>query len=142
MLAETSPWDSRVDNSTWIATLATELMCTSEAMSVPLLEFGNEGASFVWEPQRRHLLRNELDAAFFHLYGVERGDVAYIMDTFPIVRRKDEQEYGEYRTKRLILEVYDAMSKAIATGEPYQTILDPPPGEGPRHPERTRHNGH
>ncbi|MGH2749585.1 MAG: hypothetical protein ACRDK3_01720 [Actinomycetota bacterium] len=111
-------------------------------MSVPLLEFGNEGASFVWEPQRRHLLRNELDAAFFHLYGVERGDVAYIMDTFPIVRRKDEQEYGEYRTKRLILEVYDAMSKAIATGEPYQTILDPPPGEGPRHPERTRHNGH
>ncbi|MGH2820778.1 MAG: hypothetical protein ACRDJ5_09000, partial [Actinomycetota bacterium] len=85
---------------------------------------------------RRDRLRAELDAAFFHLYGVDRGDVDYILDTFPIVRRKDEQRYGEYRTKRLILEVYDAMAKAIDTGEPYETILHPPPGQGPRHPMR------
>ena len=38
-----------------------------------------------------------------------RDAVAYIMDTFSIVRRKDEENHGEYRTKRLILEVYDAM---------------------------------
>ena len=31
----------------------------------------------------------ELDAAFFHLYGIERDDVDYIMETFPIVKRKD-----------------------------------------------------
>ena len=29
--------------------------------------------------------------------------------TFPIVRRKDEEKYGEYRTKRMILENYDAL---------------------------------
>jgi hypothetical protein len=40
------------------------------------------------------------------------------MDTFPIVKRKDEAEYGEYRTKRLILAAYDAMSEAEATGIP------------------------
>jgi hypothetical protein len=34
------------------------------------------------------------------------------MDTFPIVRRKDEAEYGEYRTKRVILEIYDEMAEA------------------------------
>jgi hypothetical protein len=28
------------------------------------------------------------------------------------------------------------MSEAIRTGEPYQTVLDPPPGHGPRHPAR------
>jgi len=58
-----------------------------------------------------------------------RDAVAYIMDTFPIVRRKDEEKYnGDYRTKRVILEIYDAMQEAIRTGQPYQTRLDPPPG--------------
>jgi hypothetical protein len=55
-----------------------------------------------------------------------RHAVDYILDTFPIVRGKDEKEYGEYRTKRTILEIYDEMQKAIATGEPYQSRLDPP----------------
>ncbi len=51
----------------------------------------------------------------------------YIMDTSPIVRRKDEKKYdGDYRTKRVILEIYDAMQEAIRTGHPYQTRLDPP----------------
>lgn len=57
-----------------------------------------------------------------------RDAIDYIMDTFPIVRRKDEEQYGEYRTKRVILEIYDAMQRAIRTGQPYQTLLDPPPG--------------
>jgi hypothetical protein len=51
------------------------------------------------------------------------------MDTFPIVRRKDEEKHGEYRTKRVILEIYDAMQDAIHTGQPYQTRLDPPPAD-------------
>ena len=33
-------------------------------------------------------MRAELDAAFFHLYGIERDDVDYIMETFPIVKRR------------------------------------------------------
>lgn len=49
------------------------------------------------------------------------------METFPIVKRKDEQQYGEYRTKRVILECYGVMTETIKTGRPYQTILDPPP---------------
>jgi len=58
-----------------------------------------------------------------------RDAVAYLLDTFPIVRRKDEQKHdGDYRTKRVILEIYDAMQRSIRTGHPYQTRLDPPPG--------------
>ncbi len=66
-----------------------------------------------------------------------RNAVAYIMDTFPIVRDKDEEKYGEYRTKSVILEIYDEMAEAIRTGKPYQTHLDPPPAD-PRccHPPR------
>lgn len=69
----------------------------------------------------RSTLRAELDAAFFHLYGIERDDVDYIMDTFPIVKRKDEAEFGEYRTKSLVLAIYDAMAQAQASGQPYQS---------------------
>ncbi|WP_416673603.1 hypothetical protein [Egbenema bharatensis] len=51
----------------------------------------------------------------------------HIPQTFPIVKRKDEQKHGHYRTKDKILEIYDAMSEAMKTGKPYQTLLDPPP---------------
>jgi hypothetical protein len=59
------------------------------------------------------------------LYGLARDDVDYIMETFPIVKRKDEAAHGEYRTKRVILEIYDAMQRAVESGQPYQTLLDP-----------------
>jgi hypothetical protein len=51
------------------------------------------------------------------------------METFPIVKRKDEAAHGEYRTKRVMLEIYDQMASAAETGQPYQTLLDPPPAE-------------
>ena len=79
------------------------------------------------------MIRAELDAAFFHLYGIGRNDVDYVMETFTLVKRKEQQRYGTYRTKELIVEIYDAMTEAARTGKPYQTILDPPPGRGPRH---------
>jgi hypothetical protein len=81
-------------------------------------------------------MRAELDAAFFHLYGIERADVDYIMETFPVVKRRDIERYSSFRTKELILQVYDAMAEAERSGRRYETILDPPPGHGPRHPAR------
>ena len=73
-----------------------------------LQDLGYEGAPFLWDDERRFLLRCELDAAFFHMYGMEREEVNYIMDTFPGVEREDNvAAHGEYRTKRVILEVYD-----------------------------------
>lgn len=84
---------------------------------------------FRWDQERRFLIRCELDAAFFHLYGISRGDADYVLDTFPIVKRKDEERFGEYRTKRVILEIYDEMARAQQSGKPYQTRLDPPPGD-------------
>ena len=115
-----------------------------------------DGPPFRWDEARRFLLRCELDAAFFHLYlpanpdgswkkaeaetdaelaaltkafPTPRHAVDYIMDTFPIVKRKDETAHGEYRTKRVILEIYDDLQQAMATGQPYQTRLDPPPAD-------------
>lgn len=57
-----------------------------------------------------------------------RHAVEYIMETFPIVKRKDEKEYGQYRTKRRILEIYDQMTHCPATNTEYRSTLNPPPG--------------
>ncbi len=65
---------------------------------------------FVWDEDRRFLMRCELDALYFHLYGIARDDVDYVLETFPIVKRKDEAAHGEYLTKRIILEMYDQMA--------------------------------
>jgi hypothetical protein len=92
-------------------------------------DLGYDAPPFLWDINRRFLICCELDAAFFPLYNITREDVDYIMDTFPIVKRKDEEKHGEYRTKRVILEIYEEMAKAIQTGQPYQTSLDPPPGD-------------
>ena len=53
------------------------------------------------------------------------------------IKRKDEAAHGEYRTKRVILEIYDEMERAKETGRPYQTLLDPPPSD-PRVAHRPR----
>lgn len=111
-----------------------ELTYTAQDMTPFARDFGDTGSPFVWDEERRALLRAELDTLFFRLYGIDRDDVDYIMEMFPVVKRRDMAKHNEYRTKRLILEIYDRMAEADRTGEPYQTILDPPPGEGPRHP--------
>ncbi len=104
-------------------------------------DLDHRGPPFVWDEDRRVLLRAELDALMFRLYSIERDDIDYILDTFPIVKRKDEAAHGEYRTKRLILERFDAMAAAEAAGEEYQTVLDPPPADPSLcHPESTRPN--
>ncbi len=45
------------------------------------------------------------------------------------IGRKDEQKYGEYRTKRVILEIYDEMKRAMEMGEVYRTRLEPGLGD-------------
>jgi hypothetical protein len=106
-----------------------ELTFTADDLAGFAADLGYAGPAFRWDSGRRALIRAELDAMMFRLYGIVRDDVDYIMETFPIVRRHDEERFGEYRTKRLILERYDAMAAADAAGVPYETPLDPPPGD-------------
>jgi hypothetical protein len=116
---------------------------------------GRSGPPFRWDEERRFLLRCELDAAFFHLYlgpqsewqqqpealtrafPTPRHAVSYIMDTFPIVKRKDEAKHGHYRTQATILQIYDALAEAMQSGVAYQTLLNPPPAAPEcRHPKK------
>ncbi len=120
----------------WIRARVLELTYTAWDIAPFACDLGDDGPPFRWDEERRFAMRAELDAAFFHLYGIDRDDVDYIMETFPIVKRKDIQQYGTFRTKDLILQIYDAMAEATRAGNSYQTVLDPPPGHGRRHPAR------
>jgi hypothetical protein len=95
------------------------------------------GEPFRWLPDRRAQLIAELDAAMLRVYGLGRDEAEHVLDSFPVVRKNEERDLGEYRTKRLVLTVYDALAEAAVKGVPFVSPLDPPPGDGARHPDRS-----
>jgi hypothetical protein len=131
-------WSRRTRLRDWLLPRVIELTYTAWDLEPFARDVGYDGPPFRWDLERRFLLRCELDAAFFHLYGLSRDDTAYVMDTFPILKRRDEKTRdGKFRTKDIILEIFNEMAEAARTGKPYQTRLSPPPAD-PRvaHPPR------
>ena len=76
---------------------------------------------FKWDEERRAVLRAELDALYARLYGLTRDELRYILDpadvygsdfpgeTFRVLKEKEIKKYGEYRTRRLVLEAWDRL---------------------------------
>jgi hypothetical protein len=121
----------------WLLPRVLELTYTAWDLEPFARDCGYDGPPFRWDEARRFLLRCELDAAFFHLYGITHDDAAYILDTFPIVKRKDIAAHGTYRTQETILGIFDAMAEAQGTGKAYQTLLNPSPADSAvAHPPR------
>jgi hypothetical protein len=112
------------DTTKWIVDRVLALSTTGDEVASLAAELGRVPS--VWDVDTRTVLRAELDALMFHLFGLSRDEADHVLDTFPIVRGHDEKEHGEFCTKRMILEIYEAMAEAFRTGEGYQTRLDPP----------------
>ena len=82
---------------------------------------------FPWSPERRAVLRAELDAYYARLYGLDRDELRYILDpkdvmgadypseTFRVLKNNELKAYGEYRTQRLVLAAWDALEKGELT---------------------------
>jgi len=80
-----------------------------------------QGRPFGWNPERRALLRAELDAYYARLYGLTRDELRYILDpkdvmgedypseTFRVLKEGEQRTYGEYRTRRLVLDAWDRL---------------------------------
>jgi hypothetical protein len=72
---------------------------------------------------RRIIIRSELDAYYSHLYGLTRDELRYILDpkeclgddfpseSFRVMKEREEKEFGEYRTRRLVLEAFDKLAE-------------------------------
>ncbi|HRX82208.1 MAG TPA: Eco57I restriction-modification methylase domain-containing protein, partial [Pirellulaceae bacterium] len=110
----------------WLLPRVLELTYTAWDLEAFAADCGWSGPPFRWDEERRFLLRCELDAAFFHLYGVSRDDAEYILGTFDVLERADVRQHGEFRTKRVVLERYDALAAAANCGQPYVSPLGSP----------------
>ena len=91
------------------------LTYTAHDMEPFARDLGYLGQPFKWDEEDRRHLRARLDALYFHLYGLSRDDAAYVLDTFPIVRRQDEAQFGSYRTRDLILAYMNALTAGDTT---------------------------
>lgn len=79
---------------------------------------------FKWNEERRAVLKAELDAIYAKLYGLSTDELRYILDpqdvygpdfpgeTFRVLKEKEIRLYGEYRTRRLVLEAWEKLNKS------------------------------
>ena len=99
-----------------------ELTYTSHAMRPWAEDLGYTGKPFAFHPDRRAQLRAELDAFFAKKYGLTKDELRYVLDphdvkgsdypseTFRGLKNKEINQFGEYRTQRLVLETFDRMT--------------------------------
>ncbi|MBW3635348.1 MAG: SAM-dependent DNA methyltransferase, partial [Armatimonadetes bacterium] len=112
--ASSAAWTDGATLGEWISSRVVELCFTAHDLTAFARDCGFDGEPFGWDAERRFEVRCELDAAFFALYGLSMDEAAYVLDTFPIVKRKDEAKFGSYRTKTRILELMAAMQSSSA----------------------------
>lgn len=140
-------------DASFVSQRVLELVYTSYDMREWAKEMGFQGDPFVWNDDRRALLRAELDAYFAKLYGLNRKQLRYILDphglsdaeleditsdwedptcsgphllpesptttfpgeTFRVLKEKETAKYGEYRTRRLVLEAWERLERGELT---------------------------
>ncbi len=107
----------------FIATRVLELTYTAHDLKSWAQDLGHAGPPFSFSPERRAFLRAELDAYYAKLYGLTRGELRYILnpadtmgedypsETFRVLKNKEQKEFGEYRTQRLVLEAWDKLER-------------------------------
>ena len=111
---------------TYILPRVLELTYTSRSMEPFARDLCYDGPPFSWADERRAHLRADLDAFYARAYGFTRDELRYILDpadtmgsgypseTFRVLKEREIRQFGEYRTRRLVLAAWDRME---ASGE-------------------------
>ena len=93
-----------------------ELTYTAHDLKPWAADLGHHGPPFAYAPPRRAVLRAELDAYYARMYGLTQDELRYILDpsdthgpdypteTFRGLKSNELRAFGEYRTRRLVLE--------------------------------------
>jgi hypothetical protein len=118
-----------------------ELTYTTYDLSAWAKDLDYSAEPFAFYPERRAILRAELDAYYVRLYGLNRDELRYILnpadvlgddypsETFRVLKNNELKEFSEYRTGIFVLREFDRMVLAEARSEPYVSLLNPPPGQ-------------
>ena len=120
--ADKCPWSKHETLEHWISERVLKLTCTAEDM-IPLAKAcgfkGSRGDGVhIWKEAERAEIRAELDAAYFHLYGIERDDAEYILSTFSNtgLLPEDERESQQFlwspgSTGQMVLDALDRLEQ-------------------------------
>ncbi|MGY3539843.1 hypothetical protein ACVIIY_004063 [Bradyrhizobium sp. USDA 4515] len=116
----------------FVAPRVLELTYTSRSMRTWAEDLGYSGPPFPWDEGRRALLRADLDAFFALKYGLSRDELRYVLDpadaggsnypseTFRVLKANEERRFGEYQTRRLVLEAYDRLLGSRVAARPIE----------------------
>lgn len=123
---------------TFLVPRVLELAYTSYSMAFLAQDLQYAGPPFAWNEGRRATLRAELDAWYARAYGLTRDEFLYILDpsdvmgsaypseTFRGLRDNEISRFGEYRTRRLVLETWDRMEAGdLSAPQPYNAAQQP-----------------
>ena len=129
------PGAYRATSIAFIVPRVLELTYTSHAIAPFAHDLNYKGPPFTWLEDRRALLRAELDAWYARAYGMTREELRYILDpadvmgpdypseTFRVLKNNDTRKYGEYRTRRLVLDAWDRMEAGdLPAPQPYSAV--------------------
>jgi len=106
---ERCPWDLRHTLERWISERVLKLTCTAEDMRPLADAAGFPKGVHKWKEPERGELMAELDAAYFHLYGLSRDDVAYVLSTFSAGRQGPAAGPEATGALSLMLAAYDRL---------------------------------
>lgn len=105
-----------------------ELSFTNLELADFAANLGHDGKPFMFDSARRAVIRAELDAYFAKLYGLSRDEVRYILnpaevmgagypsETFRVLMESEIDNFGEFRTRRLVLEAWDRLTSKTTEG--------------------------
>ncbi len=110
------------DDKSFILPRVLELTCNAEDMRNFLEDISPGGEIICFDESKRATAQAELDAYFAKLYGLNREELQFVLDpnsvkpgypseTFAVLKRNEEREFGEYRTQRLVLEAWDKLER-------------------------------
>ena len=74
------PWAYDDEDQAYISQRVLELVYTSWDLQPFARDMGYDGDPYVWDDERRAVLRAELDAYFARLYGLSRKQLRYVLD--------------------------------------------------------------
>ncbi len=118
-----TPFDPGRSWTQWISPRVLELVYTSWDLEGFATDMGFQGEPFRWDPEKRFLLRAELEAALFHLYGLNHDEVLYIFSALSKLQSRDRTIYGEYRTREVVIALFDRMRDAQESGAVFHSEL-------------------
>jgi hypothetical protein len=98
-----------------------ELSYTSKSLAGFAAELDYFGEPFAFDQERRQRIEAELNAFYANAYGLRKHELEFILDpksvhgnscpgeTFRVLKNNEIRQFGEYRTRRLVLEAWDRL---------------------------------